>query len=174
MLIRLCLAVFAAVCASSAQTVVVFDSERVFESFGSVSDARELLEAEIEALQAHADSLQAEVDAIEDDLARTLMMSPERRREREALLETKKRELEQFVAATFGPGGTIERRNEELVTPLVAAINEAVRNLSLENDYDLVLDAAGGFVVFADETLDITDLVIQELSSAGGGSAQSR
>ncbi len=170
--IRLFLVLLAAACAVSAQTVVVFDSQRVFDSLGSVSDARELLEAEIEALQARADSLQAEVDAIEEDLARTLMMSPERRRERESLLETKKSELEQFVASTFGPGGTIERRNEELVTPLVAAINEAVRNLSLENDYDLVLDSAGGFVVYADEALDITDLVIQELSTTGGGSAQ--
>lgn len=153
--------------AAGAGTVAVLDSGRIFESLGGVTDARELLEAEIEDWNAHADSLQADIDAIELDLTRTLMMSPERRREREALLDEKRAELEQFLSSTFGPGGLAERRNEELVTPIVDEINEAVRELGTENGYDLVLDTAGGFVVYADESLDITDLVITRLSTGG-------
>ncbi|HRY61604.1 MAG TPA: hypothetical protein P5266_05345, partial [Candidatus Fermentibacter sp.] len=76
--------------AAGAGTVAVLDSERIFESLGGVADARELLEAEMDDWNAHADSLQADIDAIELDLSRTLMMSPERRREREALLEEKR------------------------------------------------------------------------------------
>lgn len=153
--------------AAGAGTVAVLDSERIFESLGGVADARELLEAEIDEWNAHADSLQADIDAIELDLSRTLMMSPERRREREALLDEKQAELEQFLSSTFGPGGLAERRNEELVTPIVDEINEAVRELGTENGYDLVLDIAGGFVVYADESLDITDLVITRMSTGG-------
>ncbi|MDM7992017.1 MAG: OmpH family outer membrane protein [Candidatus Fermentibacter sp.] len=153
--------------AAGAGTVAVLDSERIFESLGGVADARELLEAEIDEWNAHADSLQADIDAIELDLSRTLMMSPERRREREALLEEKRAELEQFLSSTFGPGGLAERRNEELVTPIVDEINEAVRELGTENGYELVLDTAGGFVVYADESLDITDLVITRMSTGG-------
>lgn len=152
---------------AGAGTVAVLDSERIFESLGGVADARELLEAEIDEWNAHADSLQADIDAIELDLSRTLMMSPERRREREALLEEKRAELEQFLSSTFGPGGLAERRNEELVTPIVDEINEAVRELGTENGYELVLDTAGGFVVYADESLDITDLVITRMSTGG-------
>ncbi len=153
--------------AAGAGTVAVLDSERIFESLGGVADARELLEAEMDDWNAHADSLQADIDAIELDLSRTLMMSPERRREREALLEEKRAELEQFLSSTFGPGGLAERRNEELVTPIVDEINEAVRELGTENGYELVLDTAGGFVVYADESLDITDLVITRMSTGG-------
>ncbi len=152
---------------AGAGTVAVLDSERIFESLGGVADARELLEAEIDEWNAHADSLQADIDAIELDLSRTLMMSPERRREREVLLEEKRAELEQFLSSTFGPGGLAERRNEELVTPIVDEINEAVRELGTENGYELVLDTAGGFVVYADESLDITDLVITRMSTGG-------
>lgn len=152
---------------AGAGTVAVLDSERIFESLGGVADARELLEAEMDDWNAHADSLQADIDAIELDLSRTLMMSPERRREREALLEEKRAELEQFLSSTFGPGGLAERRNEELVTPIVDEINEAVRELGTENGYELVLDTAGGFVVYADESLDITDLVITRMSTGG-------
>lgn len=153
--------------AAGAGTTAVIDSERIFESLGGVADARELLETEIDGWNAHADSLQADIDAIELDLSRTLMMSPERRREREALLDEKRAELEQFLSSTFGPGGLAERRNEELVTPIVDEINEAVRELATENGYELVLDIAGGFVVHADESLDITDLVITRMSSGG-------
>jgi len=153
--------------AAGAGTIAVLDSERIFESLGGVADARELLEAEMDDWNAHADSLQADIDAIELDLSRTLMMSPERRREREALLEEKRAELEQFLSSTFGPGGLAERRNEELVTPIVDEINEAVRELGTENGYELVLDTAGGFVVYADESLDITDLVITRMSTGG-------
>jgi outer membrane protein len=162
-----------AAAAVQAQSIAVIDSERIFDALGEVADARELLQTEIDGWQAHADSLQADIDAITLDLDRTLMMSPERRREREALLEEKKLELEEFVAATFGPGGQVERRNSELVTPVIARINEAVREVSTRDGYDLVIDSAGGFVVFAADAMDITDTVIEQLSTSGSSGDQS-
>jgi len=159
--------------AAGAATTAVIDSERIFDTLGDVADARELLQTEIEEWQAHADSLQADIDAISQDLERTLMMSPERRREREALLDEKKRELEEFAASILGPGGQVERRNSELVAPVIARINEAVREISIADGYDLVLDAAGGFVVYASDALDITDRVLEELSTAGTSDDQS-
>ncbi len=153
--------------ALQAGTIAVLDSDRIFDSLGGVADARELLQTEIEAWNRHADSLQADIDAIELDLSRTLMMSPERRRERETLLDQKRVELELFLSSTFGPGGLAERRNAELVTPIVDEINRIVRILGEENGYDLVLDAAGGSVAYADGSLDITDLVITRMSTRG-------
>jgi outer membrane protein len=152
---------------AAAQSIAVIDSERIFDTLGDVADARELLETEIEEWQAHADSLQEEIDSIEDDLSRTLMMSPERRREREDLLDEKKLELETYVSSTFGPGGLLERRNEELVAPIVAAINEAVEEISTEEGFELVLDATAGTVVFAAPAVDITEAVLERLSTVG-------
>lgn len=153
--------------AAAAQSIAVIDSDRIFDTLGDVADARELLETEIEEWQAHVDSLQDEIDSIEEDLSRTLMMSPERRREREDLLDDKKLELETYVSSTFGPGGLLERRNEELVAPIVTAINEAVEEISTEEGFDLVLDASAGTVVFADPGIDITDAVLERLITVG-------
>ncbi len=152
---------------AAAQSIAVIDSERIFDSLGDVADARELLETEIEEWRAHVDSLQEEIDGIEEDLVRTLMMSPERRREREDLFEIKKTELETYVSSTFGPGGLLERRNEELVSPIVAAINEAVEEISIEEGFDLVLDASIGTIVFASPAIDITESVLERLSTIG-------
>jgi len=151
----------------TAQSVAVIDSERIFENLGEVADATELLETEIEEWEARADSLQDEIDAIRNDLEYTMVMSPERRREREALLEEKTRELQDYVAATFGPGGLVETRNTQLVSPIVAGINEAVQEISTEEGFDLVLDASGGLVVYVSNSIDITDMVLERLATGG-------
>jgi outer membrane protein len=150
-----------------ASDLAVIDSDRIFDSLGEVADARELLQTEIEEWQAHADSLQEEIDGLEDDLSRTLMMSPETRREKERLLEERQEELDSFISETFGPDGLVESRNEQLVSPIVASINEAVREVSTEEGYSLVLDASKGHVVFADPSIDITDDVIDRLTTRG-------
>ncbi len=162
----LCFIALSSVAAFS-QTIAVVDSERIFETLGSVRDARELLEEELENWQGYADSLQLEVDEIRADLDRTLVMSPERRMEREALLAQKEEGLETFLTEVFGPGGLLERRNEQLVAPIVAAINEAVMEIATEEGLSIVFDSSAGQVVFADPTLDITDLVMDRVASGG-------
>lgn len=150
-----------------AETIAVIDSDRIFDGLGEVADATELLESEIEEWEAHADSLQEEIDAIRSDLEYTMVMSPERRREREALLQEKTAELQGFLTQTFGPGGLVESRNRELVSPIVAGINEAVREISVEEGFDLVLDTSGGLVVYVSNSLDITDMVLERLATGG-------
>ena len=148
-----------------AQTVAVVDSDRVFESLGEVTDARELLETEVAEWELHVDSLQEEIDQIEEDLSRTLMMSPERRQEKETLLEQKTAELEEYLTSVFGPGGLMERRNEELVSPIISSINEAVMEIASEDDIQIVIDASSGQVVYAEASVDITDRVIERVVS---------
>lgn len=161
------LSVFVLAAVVLSQTIAVIDSERIFDSLGEVADATELLESEIEEWEAHADSLQEEIDAIRNDLEYTMVMSPERRREREALLEEKTAELQGFLSQTFGPGGLVESRNSELVSPIVASINEAVQEISIEEGFDLVLDTSGGLVVYVSNSMDITDMVLERLSTGG-------
>ena len=149
----------------AAQTIAVIDSDRIFDNLGEVTDATELLEKEIFEWEAHADSLQEEIDIIQADLDYTMVMSPERRRERETLIEEKSLELQTFLAQTFGPGGLVETRNSQLVSPIVASINEAVQELSIAEGYDIVLDTSGGLVVYVSNSLDITDIVLEKLST---------
>lgn len=151
----------------AAQTIAVIDSDRIFENLGEVTDATELLVNEIQEWEAHADSLQDEIDAIEADLDYTMVMSPERRRERETLFEEKSAELQDYLSRTFGPGGLVESRNSALVSPIVASINETVQEISIEEGYDIVLDTSGGLVVYVSNSLDITDMVLEKLSTRG-------
>jgi outer membrane protein len=159
------LVVFAFPALLVAQAIAVFDSDQVFESLGEVADARELLETEMDQWELHVDSLQEEIDVLEEDLSRTLMMSPERRQEKQALLDEKKTQIESYLSSVFGPGGLMERRNEELVNPIISAINEAVIDIASEGGIQLVLDASAGQIVYAEASIDITDQVIDRVMS---------
>ena len=161
------LAAFTVAFILAAQTIAVIDSDRIFDNLGEVTDATELIEKEIDEWEAHADSLQEEIDVIQADLDYTMVMSPERRRERETLIEAKSLELQTFLAQTFGPGGLVETRNSQLVSPIVASINETVQELSIAEGYDIVLDTSGGLVVYVSNSLDITDMVLEKLSTGG-------
>ena len=151
----------------AAQTIAVIDSDRIFDNLGEVTDATELLEKEIDEWEAHADSLQQEIDVIQADLDYTMVMSPERRRERETLIEEKSLELQSLSAHFDLFYLNNKARNSQLVSPIVASINEAVLELSIAEGYDLVLDTSGGFVVYVSNSLDITDMVLETLSTGG-------
>ncbi len=150
------------------ENIAVIDSDVIFSELGDVSDARELLETEIEEWEVHADSLQDAIDEIETDLDFTLVMSPVRRSDLEELLEVKQIELQNYVAGTFGPGGLVETRNEQLIAPILSAINAAVQEICVDKDIDVAFDIASGMVVYADDALDITQEVLDLLSTSAG------
>lgn len=58
---------------------------------------------------------------------------------------------------------------EEAAAPAMRAVDEAIAELSAENDYTMVLDAQVAaelkLIVYADPALDITDLVIERVQA---------
>ncbi|UCH25918.1 MAG: OmpH family outer membrane protein [Trueperaceae bacterium] len=67
---------------------------------------------------------------------------------------------------------SIQQRYEadisQKVQPAIESVNEVIRTLAIENGYSVVFDrgiAAQGLVVFAQEGLDITPLVLERLQS---------
>ncbi len=54
----------------------------------------------------------------------------------------------------------------EAVSPAIETVNEIIRNIAQENGYTIVMDitqAAQGLVVYAQDGLDITPLVLEEV-----------
>jgi Skp family chaperone for outer membrane proteins len=59
-------------------------------------------------------------------------------------------------------GRTLTKRNEEILQPIVSKIQVILAKIG-EEGYDLILDAANGNILYADQSLDLTQRVIQEL-----------
>lgn len=119
-------------------------------------------------VQALADSLQEMVTAYEQQ---QIMLSPERRQERQAQIQQKRLEFQQRTADLEL---VAMRRQRELVQPIYERISNVLMQIQAEGQYTMIFDAAAEALVAADTTLDITSVVIERLRAqegGGGGSA---
>ena len=56
------------------------------------------------------------------------------------------------------------RKNLELSSPIYKNVNDILKTIADEEDYDLILDAAvGGVIVYANPKHDLTDKLIAKL-----------
>ena len=156
--------------AAFAQRVGYVDSDRLKNEYKPFLEAKDQLNKEVSDWQRKADSLSRNIKAMEDSLAKVgLILSPEKKKEREDEIAKSKKEYQQFLAETFGVGGKVEKRNSELSKPILDKVNAAISEVALENNFDLILDAVTGSVAYGRKSLDITDRVLEKLNAALGG-----
>lgn len=141
------------------------DSQRIFSELPEFKEAEAKFNKEVEDWEVQADDMKAEIDSliVEKD-KNSLVWSATKKKEVEDRLTAKQDTLQQFLDITFGPGGKAERRMNELSQPLKERVIAIIRRIAIENDYDMVLDAAVVSIAFAKESLDLTDDVITEVS----------
>lgn len=96
--------------------------------------------------------------------SQSLLLSPEKKAEKERELETLRQEIENYQREKLGPQGEFYKKNDELSRPLFDKIDAAIKVVSEEEGYDMVLDVVQGVVLFAKPDYDITDRVLEELN----------
>lgn len=115
-------------------------------------------ETEYNKLLDRFESLSKEIES------QSLLLSPEKKAEKEKELETLRQEIENYQRDKLGPQGEFYKKNVELTTPLYDKIDAVIKKVSEEDGYDLVLDVVQGVVLYAKPEYDITDRVLEELN----------
>jgi Skp family chaperone for outer membrane proteins len=106
-----------------------------------------------------------EIKKLKDEFDKnSLVWSATKKKEAESVLQAKQDTLQQFVDTTFGQNGKAERRMAELSKPIRDRIVGIIRRVAIENDFEMVLDAANVSIAFAKENLDLTDEVMAEIA----------
>ena len=141
------------------------DSERIFRSYTGTSDAQSKLDQEVTEWETKAEDMRKEVEGLQQELeAQSLLLSEEKKREKEQTLQSKYAEYQQFVTSIWGPQGEAVKRNEELTKPIIEKIDAILKTIGEEENYTFIFDAVGGGLVYAKPTFDLTDRVIEELN----------
>lgn len=104
-----------------------------------------------------------------EDLAKeiesqSLLLSPEKKSEKELELNNLRMKIENYQRDKLGPQGEFYRKNLELTKPLYDKIDTIIQRISDEEGYDMVFDVVQGVLVFAKPEWDITDRVLEELN----------
>ncbi len=141
------------------------NSDQIITKYEVAIAAKKELTAEIAKYEATAESLKAEYEQAKDEYeSQQLSLSEEGKRTKLAEVEARKQRYENYLKEVYGKNGKIEQKNQELIAPIVAQIDSAVRKVATEEGFSLVIDAAKAGVVYADIGLDLTSLVIEELN----------
>jgi len=141
------------------------NSLRIRTEYKEFADAQEKFDKDVAMWQAELDSMNGEVDSLESELEKqSLLLSEERRREKENIMKDKKLKYKQYSTEILGPGGKIERRNAELVKPIYDKIMLVLEKIGRGGNYTFIFDSVGGNIAYADKKLDLTDRVLEELN----------
>jgi len=149
---------------ASAQEMGFIDSERIQAEFKEWSKAQEQFNTEFQAWEEEAAEMEQELREMIDEYEKQKMiLSAEKKKEREALITAKEQALSSFTQRISSPGGEAERRMNELVKPLYEKITAAIEQVAIEEDLDFVFNSNG--LAYGKKDLDITDKVIDILES---------
>jgi len=138
------------------------DSDRVFAEYKAWGKAQEEFNTQYKAWDDEAKEMQKEYeDMVTEYEKQRLILSAEKKAEREAAIEAKRQSLDAYTREIFGPGGTAERKNDALVKPLIDKINAIIEQVATEGDYDFIFTSSA--LAYAKKDHDITDKIIELL-----------
>ena len=155
---------------ASAEVRIAFvNTEVILQKYAGTEKALKTLSRDVQAWTEEARRKKRELEELQTELQNeALMLSDDRRREREMAYQQKLTEYDQFIQSVWGPDGLIEQRNEELLRPIVARIQEVLAEIAAEEGYDFVLDAADNNILYANTDYDLTERVLEKLAAEEG------
>ena len=144
------------------------DSNRIMSEFENVRDIQVELEKEQRKLEAEYNGMISQLDSLKQVFEKQrLLMSENRRIEKENELINIERNIQEFQMKKFGPEGEIFRKQSQLLAPILEEVDAAIKIVAAQRGYDYVFDAVSGAIVYALEAHDLTDQVLKEFKNSG-------
>lgn len=140
------------------------DSIKILAEYQGTQEAERLYRQEVDGWTADKERKEQEIVRLQEELrAQSLMLSEEKKQEKRLEVEKLMQTYQRFMEETFGEKGLAAKRNKELTQPIVDRINRILENLAKEQGLLMVFDVANADIVYADESLDLTDVVLTKL-----------
>ena len=140
------------------------NSNRIMAEYEPVRDIQIELEKEQRKLEIEFNRILENIDSLSKDYERQrLLMSDERRQNREQEIMNLERTAQEFQMKKFGPEGDITRMQNQKLQPVLEKVQSAIDIIAKERGYDYVLDAITGSILYALPQYDLTEDVIKEL-----------
>lgn len=143
------------------QKIGFVNMRTIFDQYSGKREAEAVFEREMEDLNNQVTAKEAEIKALSDSIeSMRYVASEERIRAKQRALETKQQDYIRFMQEAEM---TAARRNEELTRPIEEAILAVAGEIGERENFDLILDAGAGIVVYSKPEYDLTDMVLQKL-----------
>ena len=142
------------------------DSQQIMTQYEGFRMAQVELEKEQKRLEGDYLTLQQQVDSLYQSYQKQeFMMSEDRKKEKVNEITQKERELQEFGMKKLGPQNSeLVQIQNQLMEPILKTFAEACDNIGRTRGFDYVLDAGTGGILFALESNNITEEVLEEMN----------
>jgi outer membrane protein len=142
-------------------------SEQIMLEYQEAIDAMKKLEAEAQELQNVYKEMQLDYQRlIEDYEKRKLVSSDAWKSQKQKEIMEKERQLQEYQIDKFGQDGEIYAKEEEYLGPVLDKINDILKKVGEDRGYSYIFDASKGMLVYADESNNLTSVVLEELQKS--------
>ena len=150
---------------SMAQKFALVDMEYILKNIPAYERASEQLNQVSKKWQNEVDAIQQEAQNMYKTYQSDLVfLSAEMKSKREEAIVQKEQEAQDLKRKYFGPEGELFKKRESLMKPIQDEIYNAVKEISEDKGYQMVMDRASSMnIIFASPKIDISNEVLIKL-----------
>ena len=139
------------------------NSQAILAQDPTATAAQEQFQREMVPLQSELQALEQEIaDLLSQYQAQQITLTANARRSRQETIVQKQQAYQERLAQIEAEAA---RRQQELVEPIMERINDIIQGIRSEGSYTFIFDVAGGGLIAADESFDLTDEVMERLAA---------
>ncbi len=134
----------------------------IAEDPGAIA-AQEQFQREMVPFESELQALESEIsDLINQYQAQQITLTANARRTRQDEIAQKQQGYQERMAQIEAEAA---RRQQELVQPIMERINNIIQEIRSDGSYTFIFDVAGGGLIAADESFDLTGEVMERLAA---------
>lgn len=142
------------------------DSEEIIKAAPGYTEANDAFNRTATAWRDSLDEKRTHLQTLfEDYKKQEVILSPEKKTEKQQELLTLEQEIQQYFQTKFGQEGEAAVKQAELMKPIIDRVNDVIEQTRREGSYALIFDLNDGALVAGDPALNITQQVIDRLNS---------
>ena len=151
--------------AAHAQKFALIDMEYIMKNIPAYERANEQLNQVAKKWQAEVEALSNEAATMYKNYQNEVVfLSQEQRKAKQEAIMKKEKDAGELKKKYFGPEGELYKKRESLIAPIQEAVYNAVKELSEQRGYSLVLDRASDTgIIFGSPKIDISNEVLGRL-----------
>ena len=150
---------------ANAQKYALIDMEYILKNIPAYEIANEQLEQVSKQWQSEIEAKMSEVEALYKTYqSESVFLSEDMKSKREIEILDLEKEVQELRRYYFGPEGELFKKREALIKPIQDDIYNAIKKISEEKGYMLVLDRASSQdIIYASPKIDISNEVLIKL-----------
>ncbi len=151
--------------AAQAQKFALIDMEYILKNIPAYEMANEQLNSISKKWQGEVETLQQEAQNLYKSYQADLVfLSAEMKSKKEAQIVEKEKAAQDLKRKYFGPEGELFKKRESLIKPIQDEIYNAVKQISEEKGYHVIVDrASASSIIYASPKIDVSNDVLSKL-----------